>query len=302
MNKNQIINQRIWHRFTKVLYLKSKIIEPSKDSILEIGPNLSPIFRKEDFNVEYLETVDKSGLIERAKSKNLNITAELVPDIDYIFNSEKGFLGSLSDTKAYNYVASSHVIEHIPDLVKHIIDVESILNANGEYLLIIPDKKFTFDNLKPPTTVGQFLNRYYYPENSDLNVIIDDIIYSTTTNFGKGNWNADFMGSLKSKHTNKLQMLKNIIKEYTSNNFTWYGHFSVFTPISFYNIILILQKLKLITLQVVDLKCTNNMDFICVLSKNLDSKQLSRNEILAHLSKVNYNSLLNNIKNDFLLF
>ena len=43
------------------------------------------------------------------------------------------------------------VIEHTPNLLQFLIDIHKILKPGGQLILIIPDKRFTFDVNRPVT-------------------------------------------------------------------------------------------------------------------------------------------------------
>jgi len=295
MNKIQISNQLVWSRYNKVKYFHQSIKNPSKDTILELGPNLSPVFRKENFKVSYLETVDKTGLIQRANKKN--ISHHLIPEIDFIFNADKGMLKSLPDNIKFDYLCSSHVIEHIPNFIQHLIDVEFLLNENGEYLIISPDKKYTFDHLRPFTTVGEFLSRHKSPnDNLSFSSKIDSIFYSTKTLEEKGNWNKKYLDDLNYRHKNRIDPIKSIMNTKKTDLKPWYGHYSVFTPLSFYEIVSCLNQIGLCNLKIVDIKCTNNMDFIRILRKSNLNNGKTIKEIKNYLKEVRYFELTKEVK------
>ena len=60
----------------------------------------------------------------------------------------------------FDYVVASHVIEHTPNLLKFLTDIYEILEPDGQCLLIIPDKRFTFDHNRPVTTFGVILENF----------------------------------------------------------------------------------------------------------------------------------------------
>ena len=60
----------------------------------------------------------------------------------------------------FDYVVASHVIEHVPNLLQFLQDVEKTLRPGGRLILIIPDKRFTFDLNRPITSFGSVLEKY----------------------------------------------------------------------------------------------------------------------------------------------
>jgi hypothetical protein len=48
-------------------------------------------------------------------------------------------------------------VEHVPDLIGFLADVASVLDDHGRLALVVPDRRYCFDALRPPTTVGEML-------------------------------------------------------------------------------------------------------------------------------------------------
>jgi SAM-dependent methyltransferase len=119
---------------------------PSGARILEIGPFCVPLLRGP--NVFYFDVKDREQLIERARA--LGWPYQDAPDIDYV--SPSGDLRIVPDH--FDVVLSSHAIEHQPNLIKHLVDVEHLLNPGGYYFVIIPDKNFCFDHFIPESTLA----------------------------------------------------------------------------------------------------------------------------------------------------
>lgn len=120
-------------------------------SLLEIGPFCQPVFRGP--KVRYMDVLDAEGLKQRAVE--IGIDPSACPE-------EIHFLGNLDKAEGYGFdiVFSSHNIEHQPDLVKHLNDVEQALAAGGHLVLLVPDKRYCFDHFLPETTLPEVLEAY----------------------------------------------------------------------------------------------------------------------------------------------
>lgn len=95
---------------------------------LEIGAFDAPLL--EQTRVKHFDVLDQAELRKRASELNRN--AQTVPYIDY-FSAE----ADLSIvTEKFKLITSSHAIEHTPDLVRHLLDVEKILTA--DYATLVP--------------------------------------------------------------------------------------------------------------------------------------------------------------------
>jgi SAM-dependent methyltransferase len=115
--------------------------------MLEIGPFCRPLIKGP--NVRYLDVMDADALRQRATEIGLD-PSDCPEHIDYT-----GELAQVDDTFAA--VVSSHAIEHQPDLVRHLQEVDRLLEPGGRYYLIIPDKRYCFDALIPESTIANVL-------------------------------------------------------------------------------------------------------------------------------------------------
>jgi hypothetical protein len=119
-------------------------------SILEIGPFNRPLFHGP--TVKYFDVLDRRGLAELAQKIGLEETGS-IPEIDHV--SPTGDLSIVSQT--VDVVASSHAIEHQPDLVRHLNNVERLLNPAGCYFLWIPDKRYCLDAFHAESTIAEVI-------------------------------------------------------------------------------------------------------------------------------------------------
>ena len=59
-----------------------------------------------------------------------------------------------------DYVVASHVIEHAPDVVGWLAQIREVLAPGGLLGLAIPDRRFTFDLLRPESTLGEMVEAH----------------------------------------------------------------------------------------------------------------------------------------------
>lgn len=120
-----------------------------KQSILEIGPFTAPSIRGS--NVKYFDVLEPQELRERAKQHGYPIIEPV--RIDFVSPN-----GSLVDVpEGFDAVYSAHALEHAPDLLGNLKEVNRILNKGGVYCLTLPDLRFTFDHFRDPTSLGDVL-------------------------------------------------------------------------------------------------------------------------------------------------
>ncbi len=128
------------------------------DSVLEIGPfdrPASPNYMNALAKVEYADWMGTDDLMARAATlPDRNPTG--VPHISYVVTDSL----SASIQRKYACVISSHMIEHVPDLVTHLQDIQSLLEPGGAYLFIAPDKRDCFDHCLPESALPEVITAY----------------------------------------------------------------------------------------------------------------------------------------------
>jgi SAM-dependent methyltransferase len=128
-----------------------KLIQYSQASI-EFGPFSSP--QLVGPRVSYFDVLDRRQLIERAERHGID--SSNTPNIDFV--SPNGDLGIVD--KEFDVAFSSHCIEHQPDLITHLQNVERILRPEGRYFLVIPDKRYCFDYFLSDSSLSDIVGAY----------------------------------------------------------------------------------------------------------------------------------------------
>jgi len=122
-------------------------------SALEIGPFAQPLLRGE--RVRYADYLASDALRDRARLLGLDPAG--VPPIHHILSATP--LGAIDC--AYDAVLSSHCIEHQPDLIRHLLDVEHLLaERSGRYFLLVPDKRYCFDHYLPESSIADIITAH----------------------------------------------------------------------------------------------------------------------------------------------
>jgi SAM-dependent methyltransferase len=125
---------------------------PGDADALEIGAFYKPYLRGE--RVRHFDILHRDALVERARA--LGFPHERIPSIDYI--DPHGDLRCV--TQSFDVVLSSHVVEHQPDLVRHLHGVENILRPGGLYFLLVPDHRYCFDHFIAESTIAEVLDAH----------------------------------------------------------------------------------------------------------------------------------------------
>jgi SAM-dependent methyltransferase len=124
---------------------------------LEIGPSHSPLLAGDpQFRVRTMDYLDQSGLVDKYNSLGVD-TSRILP-VDYVWDGSP--MSQLVGEDRFDWIFSSHVIEHVPDIVEHLRQCATILRPKGVISLIVPDKRFTFDHLRAPSTLATVIDAH----------------------------------------------------------------------------------------------------------------------------------------------
>jgi SAM-dependent methyltransferase len=142
-----------------------KHITKEKEGI-EIGPFFNPLVpRRDGFNSISLDVFTRDELRRRAindpgidsvKAENIESVDLLGPaqDIERRVNDKFG-------ERKFDYIVSSHNIEHIPDPIRFLQGCRAVLKPDGYLSLAAPDHRCCFDYFLPVSTVADWLEAYF---------------------------------------------------------------------------------------------------------------------------------------------
>ena len=159
----------------------------AKNSLLEIGvfdkPSLDFLCTPNESKlIHYADWLSRDELIERAtaiKNGGGDRNPSEIPEIQWILSQ-----GYDQINHAYDAVVSHHCIEHQPDLIRHFLDVRSILVDGGWYFISLPDKNFCFDHFIPETTIVDLLAAYYLKRKSpQFQSVLEHRVFTSHTYF-----------------------------------------------------------------------------------------------------------------------
>ena len=210
---------------------------PQDGPILEIGPFHVPSATGK--NVKYADVLTTEQLRDRAISLGQN--ADGCPNID--FHLPDSSISTID--QKFSAVVSSHCIEHQPDLVQHLIDVEGLLSPGGKYFLIIPDKRFCLDHFLPESSIADVVSAHERKLRvHDLSSIIEH--WALTTHNDPG---LHWAGEHGRQHIEiSLREIKTAIADWRASAGIYIDvHAWQFTPESFYKLIDCLNRLDLIS-------------------------------------------------------
>jgi SAM-dependent methyltransferase len=134
--------------------------------VLEIGPYHAPIAPKAlGYRATTLDIVAADALRARAA---IDPTigprgAEAIEEVDLVGSAcDVGDLvrTRLGPDKRFDWILSSHNIEHLPDPIRFLAQCGSVLAPGGVLRLAVPDKRGCFDHFRPMSDIGEWLEAF----------------------------------------------------------------------------------------------------------------------------------------------
>jgi hypothetical protein len=232
---------------------------PRNLPVLELGPFANPALR--GMNIRYADVLSTTEL--RVRAVDCGMDPAGCPEIHYVLTH----FDLSRITEKFSAVFSSHCIEHQPDLVRHLQSVEMLLSDQGQYLLIIPDKRYCFDHFLPETSIADIMTAYVRNQRvHEVGSIIEHWAL-TTHNETERHWNGDHG---QPHICNTMEPLTRALREYQADPMRYFDvHAWQFTPKSFLDLILLLNDLNLTTLSPVEVHNTpwGRNEFCAILEK-----------------------------------
>jgi hypothetical protein len=281
-----ILLTRVRSFFVKHFYVERLINAIDKnDLILEIGGGYNPRFYKNVYrNAYHLDHYNTERL--KAKYTTDNNVAHLVnriQEVDFVFNGSP-IETLIPGTLRFDYIYSSHALEHQVDLIGHLRSLERILKTTGKVIMIIPDHRACFDCLRFPTVTSDALTAHLRSQTVHQGKqVYEALAQGINVNPGRrvnrfDLLSAEFYHSLESAYKSVCA------SEVDLTNYRDV-HAWTFTPISFQLLLVELFLLDLISFKLLRVSSTFGNQFCAVLSLTSSAE---RNKIKKNLEGDRY--------------
>lgn len=126
---------------------------------LEVGPLTRPIVTREMGAVFYVDRATREELVTWYANDEKIDPREIV-EVDYVW-AERRLKDSIGKAEAFDYCIASHVIQHVPDMVTWLQELNEVLAEGGIVSLVVPDKRFTFDRLRSLTVPADLVDAHF---------------------------------------------------------------------------------------------------------------------------------------------
>jgi len=271
------------NRVEKILFTINK-----QGKGIEIGPSHSPIASKADgYDVEIIDCMDKKALISYFEDHPVDISK--IEEVDYVWEGEP-YPELIKKTNHYDWIISSHSIEHTTNLIGFLNDCDEILKDNGVISLAIPDKRFCFDYFRPLSGIGKVIDshlnqnvRHSFGTHVEFNLNCCELD-------GVGSWGVkSFSKASKDKFSfvNETVSALKIAKEADDTTQYTDAHEWCFTYSSFRLLIQDLYDLGYIKLKEFSSFPSSGNEFHITLGRDGVGTNMSRLELLLEIEKEN---------------
>lgn len=138
---------------------------------IEIGPWCSPLTPKSGgYDCLVMDVFDTDTLRARAKSDKTLSEEQIakIEDVDIIGTSSQlaEQVSKLQPLASFDYIVSSHNLEHIPDLINFFQGCEKVLKDHGTLSMAIPDRRGCFDYFRPNSSSAEIIDAFRLRKDS----------------------------------------------------------------------------------------------------------------------------------------
>ena len=132
-------------------------VDPATMRGLEYGPLTNPVVQHGEGPIEYVDYLPTEELRAKYES-DPNVDASRIVAVHVVL--QDGRLPADVLTGEYGYVVASHVFEHLPDPLGWLEQCAAALRPGGTLCLALPDKRYTWDILRPVTRLAEWVEGY----------------------------------------------------------------------------------------------------------------------------------------------
>ncbi len=233
---------------------------------VEIGPLAKPLVTKDEGDVRYVDRAPTEE-IKAWYSKAKNLDLEKIVPVDYVWG-DSSLTEATGHKEYFDYCIAAHVIEHVPDLIGWLQEISAILKDKGIASFSVPDRRFTFDYLRPETIIADIIEAYLQKRRKPaIRHIFDHFSCFAEIDVTKA-WKPDFDGS-SLKPEKSLKEVFSICQDAVKHDKYIDSHCWIFTAHSFLQLLTALNRMNLIDFKISRFFGVeeNNHEFVIQLEK-----------------------------------
>lgn len=237
--------------------------------ILEVGAGYSPVAPKTaGWRTHIVDHADQGTL--RAKYARATVNIDRIEPVDTVWTAGSLDQAVPSDLLGrFDTMIASHVLEHMPDLIGFLDSATRLMRPDGVISVALPDRRYCFDCLKPPTTTADLLEAHRQGRTRHaFRTAWNHLGYSATLNGALG-WNAGAPG--EPRLVESLSVAHALASKHDDGPAATYVDFHCwfFTPAGFRLAMLELGQVGAIDWVATDVTGTMGHEFFAVLRRGV---------------------------------
>jgi hypothetical protein len=247
---------------------------------LEFGPSHAPLVTKASgARIETLDHATRDELVEKYRQHGMEQEhLDAIEEVDHVWTGGS-VLELIPEHGVYDYILASHFIEHSVDLIGFLHDAEVLLAPGGRMSLIIPDKRYCFDRMRPLSTLGDAIDAKHSPLSfHPPGAVIDEIAYAVK----RGEviaWRSGATGDLSLAHPDLAEAAKAELDAVAQREYIDTHHW-IFTPTSFELLMHDLAALGHHGLGIVESSTAGGHEFFVTLGRDVPHREIDRVDLL----------------------
>ena len=243
----------------------------SNSSIIEFGPLNRPLFNKNEFsNIYYADIRDTESIKklyfgnEYLEKTGISVDINSIVNIDYVI---KDTYKKTFKNKKFDVAYLSHVVEHMPDIIKFFDEISDILKDDGKLILIYPDKRYCFDHYRNSAAFRDAYATYKYGIKENARLSFDFSYNVIKENNAEKFWNN--CGIINEISQEDLKIAEKYYIMNLNNKVIDDVHFWPFSDFDFLKFIYEMQRAKILSFEIEEFFPTqeNTQEFLVVLKK-----------------------------------
>lgn len=165
---------------------------------LEIGPSHNPIAAKKDgYNVDVVDHLSRAQLMDKYADHGVDL--DKIEEVDYIWNGQS-FAELTGKRGHYDWIISSHSIEHSPDFIAFLNGCAQVLKDDGVISLAVPDQRFSFDHFRALSGLGEVIDAHSEKRKAHSAGKVAEHFLNAVSKGGEIAWAAHSHGNFEPVH------------------------------------------------------------------------------------------------------
>jgi SAM-dependent methyltransferase len=198
---------------------------------IEFGALTAPLVHRSEGDIIYVDHADTETL-RRKYFSDANVDVSRLVEVDAVWGANT-LQQAIGEGRKVDYVIASHVVEHVPDLLGWLSEIEAVLRPTGSLRLAVPDRRFTFDRLRRESRLSDILTARLFAARAPLPAQILDHVLEVVAIDAKAVWRGEIGSAAALRRIHSLSDAIALAEDALRHGTYHDVHCWVFTPVSF---------------------------------------------------------------------